>query len=108
MLDLILLGIGDGGHTASLLSDTDALQEKERLVVANWAHHLQIHRITFTLPLINAVRTIAFLVTDESKAVVVRQMLKPYPKETSLAALLVSPTSGTVHWFLTAAAASQL
>ena len=106
--DLILLGIGDDGHTASLFPNTDALSEKERLVVANWAPHLQAHRITFTLPLINAARTIAFLVTEESKAQVLRQVLKPYPDEQPLPASLVRPTSGAVHWFLTTAAASQL
>ena len=106
--DLILLGIGEDGHTASLFSNTDALMEKERLVVANWAPHLQAHRLTFTLPLINAARAIAFLVTDESKAQVLAKVLKPAPAEPPLPSSLVRPTSGTVHWFLTAAAASRL
>ena len=108
VLDLILLGIGDDAHTASLFSNTGALRETERLVVANWAPHLQAHRITFTLPLINAAGAIAFLVTDESKAGVLRQVLKPANDQPTLPASLVCPAPGTVHWFLTAAAASQL
>jgi 6-phosphogluconolactonase len=104
VLDLILLGIGEDGHTASLFSDTDALLEKERLVVANRAPHFQAHRITVTIPLINAARAIAFLVTDESKAGVLRQVLKPASNEPPLPASLVRPAPGTVHWFLTAAA----
>ena len=106
--DLILLGMGDDGHTASLFSSTDAVSEKERLVLANWAPHLQAHRITFTLPLINSARAIALLVTEESKAQVLRQVLKPYPNEQPLPVPMVRPTSGTVHWFLTTAAVSQL
>ena len=106
--DLTLLGMGDDGHTASLFPNTDAVSEKERLVVANWAPHLQAHRITFTLPLINSARAIALLVTEESKAQVLRQVLKPRSDEQPLPASLVHPTSGTVHWFLTTAAASQL
>ena len=82
--------------------------EKERLVVANWAPHLQAHRLTFTLPLSNAARAIAFLVTDESKAQVLAKVLKPAPDGPSPPASLLRPTSGTVHRFLTAAAASQI
>ena len=104
-LDLILLGIGEDGHTASLFGNTNALSEKERLVVANRAPHLQANRITFTLPLINAARAVAFLVTEESKAQVLRQVLRPDPDKP---ASLVRPARGSVHWFLTTAAAGQL
>ena len=106
--DLVLLGIGDDGHTASLFPGSSALHEKRQLVVATWVPHLQAHRITFTLPLINAASAIAFLATDESKAKVVRQVLQPAPGDATPPAALVRPTSGTSHWFLTKAAASQL
>jgi 6-phosphogluconolactonase len=108
-IDLILLGMGEDGHTASLFGNTDALQETERLVVANWVPHIQAYRITFTLPLINAARSVAFLVTDESKASILHQVLRPAATAGSgPPASLVHPTSGTLHWFLTQAAASHL
>ncbi len=106
--DLILLGIGDDGHTASLFPGTTALQEDHRLVVANQAPFPPVHRITFTLPLINAAKVVAFLDTDESKAEVLRGVLAPAPQEDVLPAARVRPTKGTVHWFLTKEAAGLL
>ena len=106
--DLILLGIGDDGHTASLFPGTQVLQEKKRLVVSIWSPSLQAHRITFTLPLINAARVVAFLDTDESKAEVLRRVLEPAPGEGALPAAMVRPTHGSVHWFLTKEAAGLL
>ena len=106
--DLILLGVGDDGHTSSLFSGTEALEEKNRLVVANWVPYLDAHRITFTLPLINAARVVAFLDTDGSKADTLRWVLEPPPGEAMLPAAKVRPADGAVHWFLTEEAAGQL
>ena len=107
-LDLVLLGMGEDGHTASLFPGTHALEEEHRLVVANWVPHLQAHRITFTLPLINAAGAVAFLVNDVSKAAMLKQVVQPDPGDLALPAGRVRPASGTVHWFLTRTAASQL
>jgi len=106
--DLILLGIGDDGHTASLFPGSQALQEQDRLVVDNWAPQVHAHRITFTLPLLNAAKVIAFLDTDESKAEVLRRVLEPKSGEEELPAALVRPGQGAVHWFLTDKAAKLL
>ena len=106
--ELILLGLGDDGHTASLFAGTDALKEERRLVVANRVPHLHTHRITFTLPLINAARAVAFLVTDGSKAGALSRVLEPPPGDPVLPAALVRPASGAVHWFLTRGAAQRL
>ena len=106
--DLILLGIGDDGHTASLFPGSEALLENQRLVMANLAPSPPVHRITFTLPLINAAKVVAFLDTDESKAEVLRRVLEPAPGEGVLPATMVRPIQGTVHWFLTKEAASLL
>ena len=76
-LDLILLGMGEDGHTASLFPGTDALREERRLVVANRVPHLNTHRITFTLPLINMARAVAFLVSGAPKAQALRQVVEP-------------------------------
>ncbi len=106
--DLILLGIGDDGHTASFFPGTGALGEQNRLVADNWVPDLQVHRITFTLPLINAAKVVAFLDTDETKAGVLRQVLEPTPGEDMPPAGLLRPLKGVVHWFLTKAAAERL
>ena len=106
--DLILLGIGDDGHTASLFPGSEALQEHERLVVSNLVPELRVHRITFTLPLINAAKTIAFLDTAESKSDVLRSVFDPPPGDNQPPAALVRPFHGTVHWFLTEKAAKLL
>ena len=67
-----------------------------------------VHRITFTLPLINAAKVVAFLDTDKTKAVVLRQVLEPATGEDMPPAGLVRPSPGEVHWFLTTAAAGRL
>ena len=106
--DLILLGIGEDGHTASLFPGTEALQERRKLVVANWAPRLQAYRITFTLPLINMAKNVAFLATDQSKAEVLRDVLEPAQGEHTLPAAMVRPAQGIVHWFVTRDAARLL
>ncbi len=104
--DLILLGLGGDGHTASLFPETAALQEKSRLVVANWVEKLKTSRITFTLPLLNAARTVAFLVSGMDKAPILHEVLEgnaaTYPSQ------LVKPTDGKLIWFVDRAAASEL
>ena len=108
IFDLILLGIGEDGHTASLFAGTPALDEGERLVVANWVQHFQVYRITFTLPLINAAHAVAFLVTEESKAGILKEVLQPSSAVPPPPAALVRPATGNLHWFLTKAAAGEL
>ena len=107
-LDLVLLGMGEDGHTASLFPGTDALREERRLVVANRLPHLNTHRITFTLPLINMAKAVAFLVSGAPKAQVLRQVVEPVPGEHPLPAGLVRPGSGRTHWFLDRDAAGRL
>ncbi len=70
--DLIWLGIGGDGHTASLFPDSEALEEMDRLVVANWAPGPGAWRMTFTYPLINAAREALFMVTGADKADAIR------------------------------------
>jgi 6-phosphogluconolactonase len=105
---LILLGVGDDGHTASIFPGTEALQEEDRLVISNRVPQLNTDRVTFSLPLINAAKSIAFVVTGESKALVLKQILEPGSGVATLPAAMVRPTSGTLDWFLTSDAASFL
>lgn len=107
-LDLVLLGIGDDGHTASLFPGSAALEEDHRLVISSEGPRDGTHRLTFTLPLINAARAVAFLASDGSKAEAVRKSIEPHAGETAAPAALVKPASGALHWFLTTDAAQQL
>jgi 6-phosphogluconolactonase len=106
--DLILLGMGPDGHTASLFPETAALQEKSRLVVANWVEKLKTSRITFTLPVLNAARCVAFLVSGADKAAVLHEVLEGSAVAEKYPSKLVQPTNGKLIWFLDRAAASQL
>jgi len=106
--DLILLGIGADGHTASLFPETTALQEKSRLVVANWVEKLKTSRITFTLPLLNAARCVAFLVSGTDKAAVLHEVLEGNAPAEKYPSKLVRPSQGKLIWFVDRAAASEL
>jgi 6-phosphogluconolactonase len=77
--DLLLLGIGDDGHTASLFPGSKALLEHDRLVVANYVEKFDSYRITFTYKILNNSRNICFLVNDQSKDHVVNEILKSNP-----------------------------
>jgi 6-phosphogluconolactonase len=106
--DLILLGMGPDGHTASLFPETAALEEKSKLVVANWVEKFQTHRVTFTLPLLNAARCVAFLVSGTDKAAALRAVLQSDAPGEKYPAKLVRPSSGKLVWLIDRAAASAL
>jgi 6-phosphogluconolactonase len=107
-LDLVLLGMGADGHTASLFPGTSALFEQTRLVVATWVERLHASRITMTLPLINAARLVAILVAGADKAERVREALEPVEGGESLPVQLVRPQHGRLVWLLDRGAASLL
>jgi 6-phosphogluconolactonase len=105
--DLILLGLGPDGHTASLFPNSPALNEQVKLVVANWVEKFLSYRITMTFPVLNNGATVMFLVTGPEKAEAVKSVIggasdKPLPAQ------LVRPTNGQLIWFLDQAAASHL
>ena len=107
-LDLILLGLGPDGHTASLFPGTAALKEKSRLVVANWVEKLKTHRLSLTLPVLNAGRSVAFLVSGTDKATVLKTVLEEDAPGEQYPAKLVRPSDGNLVWLLDRAAASGL
>jgi 6-phosphogluconolactonase len=106
VFDLILLGLGADGHTASLFPGTAALHETRRFVVANIVPELQTTRLTVTLPVINAAREIWFLVTGSAKAEILRRILRE--RDPTLPATQVRPADGRCLWFLDHAAATHL
>jgi 6-phosphogluconolactonase len=106
--DLILLGLGADGHTASLFPGTDVLAEPTRLVAATRVGSLGTERITMTYPLLNAARGVMFVAAGEEKARAVRDVLRPPPGAPYLPARRVRPTDGTLVWVIDRAAASLL
>ena len=106
--DLLLLGMGDDGHTASLFPHTDALNEIGRLAVANHVPQKETWRITLTFPVINQAREVAFLIEGSAKAAVLAEVLTgPYQPE-RLPSQLIRPSNGKLRFLLDDAAAAQL
>jgi 6-phosphogluconolactonase len=103
--DLILLGIGEDGHTASLFPGTAALDEAQRWVAAVYVEKLESHRLTLTLPVINAAAQVTFLVAGSAKGVVLRQILSR--AEVDLPAARVRPAGGSLVWIITEDAAAR-
>jgi 6-phosphogluconolactonase len=105
--DLILLGMGPDGHTASLFPESDALGEESRLVVANWVAKFNTHRITLTFPVLNHAAEVIFMTSGADKAEILRQVLEekntpPLPSQR------VQPTDGKLLWMLDQAASAKL
>lgn len=106
--DLILLGMGRDGHTASLFPGTVVLREDTRLVAANFVPRLNAHRLTFTPPLINAAASVTFMVAGSDKAETLRAVLEGEHQPEALPAQIVGPANGRVTWLVDRAAATQL
>lgn len=106
--DLIVLGMGTNGHTASLFPDSEALHEMMRLAVANHVEDKNPWRITLTWPVINHADKIFFLIQDGAKAEVLREvLLGPYQPE-RLPSQLIQPENGELSFLLDRAAAAKL
>lgn len=106
--DVIFLGMGADGHTASLFPESDALDETEKLVVAPFVEKLLKTRLTLTPPVINNAANVIFQVAGADKAEVLREVLEGEQNLRRLPAQIVNPQGGKVFWFLDEAAAAQL
>lgn len=107
--DLVLLGLGTDGHTASLFPDSTALEEDTRLVVATWIAKLDARRITLTARAINHARRVVFLVVGADKSKAVRQVLTGVVRDEALMpAQLIRPEMGAPLWIIDRAAAQLL
>jgi 6-phosphogluconolactonase len=106
--DLVILGMGADGHTASLFPGTAAVHETARPVVATWVEKLGSHRITLTSPVLNRSDAVMFLVTGSDKADTLSAVLDG-PREPDLyPSQVVRPTSGALIWLVDRAAATRL
>jgi 6-phosphogluconolactonase len=107
-IDLVLLGLGEDAHTASLFPGTAALHDTPCWVRAQHVHGLSMWRITLTPVIINAAAEVAFLVSGVAKAAILRQVLEGPRRPYQLPAQLIAPTAGRVRWFVDAPAAAAL
>ena len=95
--DLLLLGLGPDGHTASLFPETAALNEVSRRVIANFVPKFNSWRLTFTFPVINHARHVCFIVNTNKNADLINEVIKGDPK---YPASRVNPSSGQLTWIL--------
>lgn len=106
--DLVLLGIGSDGHTASLFPGTPALEERSRLVVSNRVEKLRTERITLTAPALNNAAHIVFLVTGADKAEALAAVFEGAYEPARFPAQLIRPARGRLTLLADAAAAGRL
>ena len=106
--DLVLLGMGIDGHTASLFPGSPALRERARLVCAPWVERLRAHRITLTPPVLNHAACALFLVAGGDKADTLRAVLHGEVRPDRLPAQVVRPIRGELLWLVDEAAARRL
>jgi 6-phosphogluconolactonase len=106
--DLILLGVGEDGHTASLFPETSALDVTDRWAVANPVPKLETTRLTLTVPVINAARAVAFLVAGEGKAGALKKVLGGDADPRAYPAKFIRPESGELTWMVERAVAGSL
>ncbi len=106
--DLVFLGLGSDGHTASLFPGTKALGETKSRVAANYVAQLREWRLTLTYPVVNAARHVVCLASGEEKSGAVAKILKKERGYRQLPASLVRPGTGSLLWLLDHAAAALL
>jgi 6-phosphogluconolactonase len=106
--DLILLGLGEDGHTASLFPETSALDVTDRWVVANPVLKRETTRLTLTVPAINAARAVNFQVAGEDKAEALKEILEGDADPRAYPAKFIRPEGGDLTWMVDKAAASLL
>lgn len=106
--DLVLLGLGDNSHTASLFPFTPVLHDRTPGVKEVFVEDQQVYRITLNAPLINDAQHIAFLVYGEGKAIAVHHVLEDDEDIEEFPAQLIEPVVGEIEWFLDSSAAAML
>ncbi len=108
VFDLILLGIGEDGHTASLFPGSKSLEESERLAIPVYVERLKSWRVTLTLPVLNNARHTLFLATGSNKTDVLAEVFEKRNSESLLPAGLIRPVHGDITWLVDKEAAAKL
>jgi len=106
--DLVLMGLGADGHTASLFPGSEAVRERSRLVIAPWVRSLGVYRITLTAPVFNHAALALFLVSGEEKAEALKTVLEGDFQPDRFPAQIVRPEDGRLLWLVDRAAARCL
>ena len=106
VFDLVLLGLGENGHTASLFPGSPALHDTDHLTASVFAS--DVYRVTITARVINHARHVAFLVSGSSKAGILKEIIEGRYEPDRLPAQLIKPVNGELHWLADAESASLL
>ena len=106
--DLVLLGMGNEGHTLSLFPGTKALHDNGRLVMHNWVGKLYTDRITMTAPVVNNAALVLFMVTGADKAPALKAVLEGPHEPEQLPSQLIAPENGKLLWLIDPAAGAML
>jgi 6-phosphogluconolactonase len=106
--DLILLGLGDDAHTASIFPGTNLVSEKTALVKEVYLADKAIYRISFTAPLINAAKNVSFFTFGANKADAIKAVLESPTDVSKYPAQLIAPINGQLQWFVDRAAVAEL
>jgi 6-phosphogluconolactonase len=108
VFDFILLGLGDDAHTASIFPNTSLIWIDEEMVKEVYLEDKQVHRISFTAPLINKANHVAFLTFGANKADAIKAVFEQEKHYNKYPAQLINPESGNLYWFVDDAAVSKL
>lgn len=107
-LDLVVLGMGEDGHTASLFPDTAALKNSSGIVVSNYVEKLDAHRVTFTVSAINQASFVVFLISGASKASALKEVLEGPHQPNRFPSQFVQPENGKLLFLVDSEAAREL
>lgn len=108
VFDLILLGMGDDAHTASIFPHTTLVNNQELTVASVWVEKLNTNRVSLTAPLINQAKHVVFITFGENKANALQKVLGDTKDFASYPSQLITPTNGDLQWFIDEAAASLM
>ncbi len=106
--DLVLLGMGDDGHTLSLFPGTHVMHVENKLVTSLFLKQQDMYRITLTAPVVNNAACVAFLVSGAGKAIALKQVIEGDYKPDLYPSQVIKPGMGELHWFVDTAAAANL
>ncbi|MES1223014.1 MAG: 6-phosphogluconolactonase [Bacteroidota bacterium] len=106
--DLVLLGMGDDGHTLSLFPGTHTMHEEEKWVTSLFLKEQDMFRITLTAPVVNQSACVAFLVSGAGKAIALQHVIEGDYRPDQYPAQVIKPVNGELHWFVDKAAAANL